>query len=347
MQPNYPPQYPQQPQGYPPQPPQYVPSQGYVQQPPAYPQQPQGYPQQPPAYPQGYAQPQYAPPAPPQVPLPTGSLDTFYQQPSTGGGPALKFMDAARQPQIGKSYVGIVARPLTDADVRAQTNEAGQVQTFRDGRPKFVMVVPLQMQPSAEFPDGQAGWWIKGQARDELARAMAEAGAPTGAPEAGAGIRVTLVATKPIPGRFPQFIFRVEYVRPQGAQVPQPGAPVAQPVVHPNGAVHGPNDQNIAGYAPAAPQGYTPAPAAQPGYVPTPYGQALAGAVHPEYAAAVQQPGAQVYVQQPMPPQPAPGPASAQVPQAAPAAAPADFNPEQAALFAKLTGGQQAAPQAG
>lgn len=291
MQPQYPgqppmPQYPQQPpQGYPAPQPTYPPQQ--------YPQQPQGYPVQP-AYPQAYAQPQqYAPPAPPAVPLPTGTLDTFYQQPSGGGGPSFKFMDANRMPQIGKSYVGIVARPVTDSDIRAQTDKNGQVQTYKDGRPKFVMVVPMQVQPDQEFPEGQAGWWVKGQARDELARAMAEAGAPAGAPEAGAGIRVTLVSTRPVPGYNPQYQYRVEYMRPNGA-APAP-APVASPPQQP---------------APAMPvQQQAPQPYPQPAPV--------------------------MHQAPPVPPQqPAPAPVQA----AAPTAAPAGFNPEQAALFAKLTG---------
>lgn len=223
MQPQYPaqypappaaPPYPQQPQGYPAQ-------QPYAPPAPSYPQQP--------AYPQGYPQPQYAPPAPqpPAQPLPTGTLDTFYQQPSSSGGPSFKFIDANRQPQIGKHYEGFVARPVTDADVRPQTDQSGNVQTYRDGRPKFVLVVPMQVQPSQEFPEGQAGWWVKGQARDELARAMAEAGAPAGAPEAGAFIRVTLVGIRPIPNRNPAYQYRVDYVRPNG------GAPAPQPAAQP------------------------------------------------------------------------------------------------------------------
>jgi hypothetical protein len=267
---------------YPPQPP----AQQQYPTPPAYPQQ---YPPQ-----QQYAQPQY-PPAPVGPPPPAGTLDGFYEQPSSGGGPSFKFQDANRQPQIGKTCVGIVARPVTNADVRAQTNDSGQVQTFKDGRPKFVMVVPMQVQPSPEFPEGQAGWWVKGQARDELARAMAEAGAPAGPPEAGAGIRVTLVGVRPIPGRNPAYQYRVEYVRPANggpvAQYDNPAAPVA------------------AQLQPAPVQQYAPQPVQMP--------------------APVQQP---VQVQQPVP---APQPVVA-APQGA---VPAGFSEEQAALFAKLTGG--------
>lgn len=52
--------------------------------------------------------------------------------------------------------------------------------------------------------------------------------------------------------------------------------------------------QQVAYGQPQQPQ-YAPAmQGVQPGYVPTPYGQAPAGAVHPEYAAAAQQPGAQL-----------------------------------------------------
>jgi hypothetical protein len=257
----YPPQFPTQPAA--PAYPQQVPQQ-YAPPAPAYPQQ--GYPQ---GYPQQYAAP--APVAPAAPPLPTGTLDSFYEQPSAGGGPSLKFMDANRQPQVGKSYTGIVARPVTNADVRAQTDQSGRPMTYRDGRPKFVLVVPLQVQPSQEFPEGVAGWWVKGQARDELARAMAEAGAPAGPPEAGAGIRVTLVGTRPVPGMNPAYQYRIEYMRPSGAAAtamaptvqqpapaqqyapPQPPAPMVaqQPIEYP---------QPVPQQVPASPAQPMPAP---------------------------------------------------------------------------------------
>jgi len=65
------------------------------------------------------------------------------------------------------------------------------------------MKVPLQMQPSQAYPDGLATWFVKGQARDELVRAMAEAGAPAGPPEAGAIIDITFVAERAVPGMNP------------------------------------------------------------------------------------------------------------------------------------------------
>lgn len=342
MQPQYP--YPQQP-----------PAQPYAQPPmPQYPpQQPAYAPPMP-----GYPQQQYAPPMPQQPaapPLPTGTLDTFYQQPSSGGGPSFKFMDANRQAQVGKFYEGFVARPVTDADVRAQTNEAGQPQTFKDGRTKFVMVVPMMVQPSPEFPEGQAGWWVKGQARDELARAMAEAGAPQGPPEHGAFIRVTLVGTRAIPGRNPAYQYRVDYVRPNGAapgkvvhadahpntipaqQVPQggppgyvgPGVPAQPQIPAMQPGPMGPTDGGP--YA----QQYTAPPVQQ---VPQPQG-GYYGPTDAQRVPAPPQPVQQV----PAPVAPQTGPAPVAVAQ--PAQMPAGLSTEQMDLFARLTN-QQAAPTA-
>lgn len=293
MQPNYPqqqqypPQFPQQP-GYPQQ-------QGYAPAPAPYapPQQP-GYP------PQAYAQPQYtAPQAPP--PLPSVGLDEYWEQPSSAGGPSLKFKDAAGTPLIGKSYEGFVARAITNGDIRPQTDKHGQPQYYRDGRPKSVMVVPLILQPSAEFPDGQAGWWVKGQARDDLVRAMAEVGAPTGAPEAAAWVRITLVGVRPIPNMSPAFQYRVEYARPGNP------APAPQPI-----------------QAPPAPQQMAAPVVSTAAGQPAVYQQPV-----PQYAPPVP----------PAAPQPVPQAAPQPVAQAAPPAAPATgFTAEQQELFARLTG---------
>lgn len=303
-QPQYPaqppmPQYPQQPQqGYPAPQPAYPP-QNYPQQPPAQPYQQPGYP------PQGYGQPQYAP-APQQAPappMPAGSLDSFYQQPSASGGPSISFKDKP----IGTFYEGFVSRPVTDADVRAQSDTAGNPQTYKDGRTKFVMVVPMTVQPSPEFPEGTASWWCKGQSRDELARAMAEAGAPDRAPEAGAWIRITLAGRRQIPGGFnPANQTRIDYRRPQGAGQTQPPAPVQQQAAQ----TPQPMPQQVA---------QTPQPAMQQPLPPAP----------------VQAPAPYQAPAQPQP-QAAPAPAGA---------APASFNQAQQELFAKLTGGQ--APAAG
>lgn len=272
---------------------------------PQYPQQappqqqfvPVAYPQAPPQYPQPvYPQPQYAPPAPP--PTVAGSLDEFFNQPSTGT-KAWVFKDRP----VGTTYSGIVARPVSSADVRQQTDQHGNGQRYMDGRPKFVMVVPMLVSPTAEFPQGQASWWVKGQARDELARAMAEAGAPVGPPEAGAGITVQFVGLRPIPGMNPAHQYRVTYVRPQNA-------PPAQHPVNPTQPALGPDTRPGQG-----PMGYPPS-VGPINVAPQPW---------PEPALVIQP------QQQPVQGQPVP----AQV------QAPNNLSPEQQALLARLTGAQQ------
>lgn len=264
---------------------------------PQYPVQP-GYPPQPqyaPAYP-----PQYAPPMPPPPPPVQGSLSEFFNAPSTAN-KSWVFRDRP----VGTAYSGIVARVIGNGDIRQQTDQGGRPMTYKDGRPKFVMVVPMIVHPSPEHPEGQASWWVKGQARDELARAMAEAGAPEGPPEAGAGITVTLIGQRPIPGMNPAFQYRVTYVRPGGAApVPQaqpaPAVPQAEPVY-----VAPPQPQ----YAPQPYPSHTPGMDGQP--VPTlPIAQTVTPPVPPNaYAAAA------------MPSQVSP-----------------QLTPEQAALMARLTG---------
>jgi hypothetical protein len=240
-----------------PQQPQYPQSPGYPT--PQYPAMPQ-YPPQPAA---GQAsQPGYYPQQPPAVPVqPTaaGSLDAFYRQPSTGAGKSLAFTTP------GTSYVGIVTRPITDGDIQQQTDTQGRPAFFRDGRPKFVMKVPLQMQPTQEYPDGLAQWYVKGQARDELVRAMAEAGAPAGPPEAGAIVQVTFTGTRSSgPGMNPTKLFRVAYQRPQADQAPDEGAwSVSQSVVQPA-------PQPVVPSAPQPPLVAVPNPAPQPQPVSTP-----------------------------------------------------------------------------
>lgn len=275
--------------GYPPQaPPAYPP-----QFPPApYPPQQYGPPPAP-----GYPPVQMAPPA---APLAQGSIDDFYNQPSTGGGGSLKF------DQIGTRYVGIVTRALSSGDIQQQTDTRGVPQTFKDGRPKFVMKVPLQMQPSPAYPDGLAQWYVKGAARDELVRAMSEAGAPAGPPEQGAIIDITHTSLRQSGvGMNPAKLFHVVYTRPDG-QTSSPAPAIAQPAV-----------------TPAQPSQFVQA--AQPDLAALQAQQAaqFAAAQAAAQPAPVQQP-----VVQPQPPAPAASPQP-----------PSDLSKEQQALLVKLTGG--------
>ena len=291
------PYYPPQP-GYPPPP--APPVQPVAQ--PQYPAQPaQPYPPQYPAYPpQQYGAP---PPAPaPVVPLAQGTLDDYYSQPSTGGGAGLKFTGPNNQPLVGQSYVVQVTRPMVNGDVQQQTDQNNRPLFFKDGRPKFVMIVPVQLlEPNPNHPDGLAKWYVKGAARDELNRAMAEAGAPEGPPEYGAVIRVTLTGTRPSgPGMNPAHVFAVQYVRPSGAQATAAPSPVAV----------------ASSQAPAA-------PAQQPAQLPLPPQAYPPGAAQLPPAAYTGAP-AQQTVQQVAPP------------------APSELSPEQQALLAQLTQAQQA-----
>ncbi len=241
--------YPQQgpPQGYPPQGPYQQPQAPYY--PPQAPQQ------------NGWQAPVYQPPQQPQQSqqaAPNGSLDSFYSQPSAGHGPSWSFKDKA----IGHTFVGIVARKITDADVQATTNPAtGQIQTYRDGRPKFAMKVPVFVQPDQTYPEGKATWYVQGAVRDELARAMSEAGAPQGPPEVGAALTVKLVGRRPIPGMNPANVVEIRYQRPAGAAPveakPAQEAPVATAMVE----NHAPQQPQAAPQAPVGPPAQ-PAPQA-------------------------------------------------------------------------------------
>lgn len=204
----------------------------YAQAPAQYAQQPQQQyaPQQ---FMPGVPQP-YAAPQPPAPPLAQGSIDDYFDQPSVGGGDSLKFT------QVGESYIGIVARAMSNGDIRQQTDSNRNPLAYNDGRPKFVMVVPLAQvarvvngQPQGFSQDGLGAWWVKGQARDELVRAMAEAGAPQGAPEAGAAVQITFVGERAGRAGFsPSKQFSVVYRRPQGA-APVAAQPAPAPAVTP------------------------------------------------------------------------------------------------------------------
>jgi hypothetical protein len=232
------------------------------QYPPAYPPAPYAQPGFPP---QGYGQP---PVAPQQPPLANGSIDDFYSQPTGGGGPGVSW----KGKPDGYTVQGVVPRDVTNADVSQEvgapnTQDAGKPLTYRDGRPRFVMAVPLQLPPSHEYPEGEARLFIRGQLREELSRAMGEAG-EQGAPKAGAVITVTLVQRKQGRGTIPQNVFAVVYtpaggqppaVNQQAPAQPQYGQPV-QPMGQP-------------GYAPvqqpqqwAQPVAQQPAPVQQPQY---------------------------------------------------------------------------------
>ena len=307
---------------YPQQIPGQVPQQGYPQQP----VQPYAQPQQPvyaqPPVPQGYPQqgqfPQ-APAMPPAQPLANGTLDDFYSQPSTGGGPSISWNN---KPD-GTTYVGVVARDVTSGDVQHDTDpKTKQPKFYRDGRPMFSMKIPLLVQ-TPEFPDGEANLWIRSSLRDELQRAMSEAGL-SGSPLRGDVIQVTLVGRKPGQGTIPKNIYAVSYQR-QGGQQASTGAPSPAPVQQP--------------VQQAQPQGQYPQTTEAPSPV------AVAPQVQPQVP---QQPVQQVqpvqqYAPAPAPQQPVTPVAPVQQVQqpvgqpGQPQGVPQGMSDQQAALLAKLT----------
>lgn len=221
----------------------------------AFPQQfQQGWPQQAPQMPQGYAQPQA-----PAQPLANASLEDFFSQPSSGWGPAWSFKDKP----VGHTFVGIVARQVTNGDISQQTQPGSNAPMFyKDGRPKLVMKVAMTVQPDGSYPEGKAQWFVQGQARDELSRAMAEVGAPAGPPEVGAVISVTLSGKTDNSFGTKTNQFTVKYQRPEGAA---PAAPVSAVAPEAPAAPQVP-----AQAAPVAPPAPPAAPAVQPGTTPLP-----------------------------------------------------------------------------
>ncbi|MCO7192309.1 hypothetical protein NH602_04635, partial [Pseudonocardia sp. McavD-2-B] len=266
----YAPQMPGMPQqGYAPQQPQQPAYPGAYQQPAdPYGQQPYpgGYPAQPqqpyaPQMPGGYA-PQQQPQGPPPGAA-AGSLDAFFAQPSVGGGKSLSFKDKP----IGTEYIGIVSRAVGAGDVEHQTIPGTQnLAYFRDGTPKFVMKVPMNVPAAGEHPDGKAQWYCQGSARDELLRAMNAVGAPAGPPEAGALVRVKLTGTRPSgPGKNPSNIYEVTYWRP-AAEIDQFAAQlgIAVPSEGERAAAAPAAPAAPAQEAPSAPEQPAPAPQSPP-----------------------------------------------------------------------------------
>ncbi len=244
------------------------------------PQAPAYAPQQAPQQAWGF-QPQA--PAPAQ-PLPQGDLSAFFGQPKTGRAPAVSWKGVPD----GTTLAGIVKSDVTDADVVADTDpQTKALKTWRDGSPRYVLIVTLITQ------GGEVSLYCRGDLWDKLNAAMAAAGRQ-GAPKAGDSLSVTLVERQPGRGTVPKNIFSVQYATGDAGNT--------APVQHVEASAPAPQ---------AAPQPMPEAPAPAP-------------AQHVEAPAPA--------------PQAAPAPLPQAPAQQAPAAA--GLSAEQAALLAKLQGGQ-------
>jgi hypothetical protein len=199
------------------------------------------------AQPQGYSNPAAA--QQPQAQLARGTLEDFYNQPTGGSAPSITSKFFTKRPQ-GAWLQLEVLRDVTNTDVRQQTTPQGQPQIFRDGKPKFVLVVPVKVTSSsdsthyAEFPDGEGSLWVKGVLADELRRAMTAAGDPSGYPKGGAVIVMQSAGEKAsrTPGFNATKLYALQYagpvataaeaiVNPPTADVPAVSATVPSAVV--------------------------------------------------------------------------------------------------------------------
>lgn len=173
--------------------------------------------------------------AQPQAQLARGTLEDFYNQPTGGSAPSVTSKFFNKRPQ-GSWLQLEVLNDVTNADVRQQMTPQGQPQTFRDGKPKFVLVVKVKVTGSsdgthpAEFPDGEATVWVKGVLADELRRAMTAAGDPSGYPKGGAVIVMQSAGEKAsrTPGFSATKLFALQYAGPVGVAAEAIANPASQ-----------------------------------------------------------------------------------------------------------------------
>lgn len=237
----------------------------------------------------GYGQPQQ--PAQPMQPQGAkGTLDDFYGQPS---GPSGKGISWKQKPD-GYRYVGVVRRTPTDSDVFQDSDpQSKQLKFWRDGTPKMVLPVPLTLAwldqfQQMEYADREAAVFLRGGMRDEVTRAMQEAGV-SGVPQQGALMDITLTHRKPgnnIATNMYAVIYRpagtwendpnygwvISQMQGGGLVAPQQQYPQQQVPAQYGGAPQGPYQQAPAEYAgPQAnpnPQQYAQAQYGQPAYDP-------------------------------------------------------------------------------
>lgn len=124
--------------------------------------------------------------------------------------PALFPMVDGRPAPVGTEYFGIVARDVVDSDVVLDTGprDRTKVASYKDGRPKLIMKVPLLV------PSGVSQWYVKGRVRDQLVQAMHASGHPVGAPRGGWGVHVKKIGERPIRGMHPASVYQVALFPP-------------------------------------------------------------------------------------------------------------------------------------
>lgn len=361
---------------YNPQPAQQYPPAGYQQVPNGYAPAPNPYqpaPQYgpPPGQYPGQQNPQHQVPQGPPAPVGAkGTVGEFFKQPTPGGGKGVSW----KNKPDGYTYVGVVNRTPGDGDLFQDSDpQTKQLKTWRDGSPRMVMPVPLDLVPmdawqAQEYADGEARVFLRGEMLTEFTRAMSEVGLPEGTvPQKGALVFATITGRKPGRGTMPANQYRVVYL-PAGTWEQDPQyAGIVQHLAGRQAQQHAPATQPapyqqqaspVGNYAPqtAAPAGAQPNPqqyaqppyGAAPAYDPNQYQQAPA---QPIYQAAPQ--GQYSSQAQAAPVQYAPNPQQyaqpdSQPPVAAPAQPAYDFSQhaQQVPVQGQLPGMPPTPPQA-
>jgi hypothetical protein len=198
-------------------------------------------------------------------------------------------------------YVGVVAKTPQDADVFQDSDpQTKQLKFWRDGNPKMVLPVQLRLAfldawQAQEYRDGDASVFLRGAMKEEVSRAMGEAGV-AGVPQQGALMDITLTHRKP-GNNIASNVYAVVY-RPAGtwetdpaytwvaqalqqpvqaaatpqAPYPQASAQYAAPAQAPYQGHAQPNPQQYAQAAPLS-QGQAPQQYGQQAYDPNQYTQ--------------------------------------------------------------------------
>jgi hypothetical protein len=219
---------------------------------------------------QPQAQSQYAPNSSqqaqqPQPTLARGTLEDFYNQPSSGGGKsATSYFN--NKPQ-GAWLHFRVNRDITNADVQQMTDVNNVPQKWKfgplAGEPKFNLIVPGTVVASGDgqhvltHPEGELRLWLKpGPVTDSFRAALAAAGEDSGFPKAGSEIVMISAGEKAgKQGYSPTKLYDFQYVAPSG----ETAAPAAVSSAPPTTPVS-PVTPAVAPVAPTAPAA-APAPA--------------------------------------------------------------------------------------
>lgn len=183
---------------------------------------------------------QAAPPVP-TVPVSVSDAVADAERPK-GYGPSL-WTKATRIPG---TVVPFTVAGKTGAK-QAENYKTKLPESYRDGRPKIELVIPLDVPATPNFPEGRATLYSKGSLTTLINTAMTRAGVPDDVRsqglEVGATGSITFVAKVEREGKdgdsYSENVFEVTYNRPSSTPTPTPvvqAPPVQVPVPAPQPA---------------------------------------------------------------------------------------------------------------